>query len=124
MGSNPVQSSVRHTKVVMPNVKPAIMVHGDLANCYHEILSTRQQSCRIKTVVHDRVGLGRLNRASERLCATIQGKINSHTKTFPCILQDMVSFQSAVQNAHYMIKVLCSDTFKAANLSVDSTDAS
>ena len=76
MGSNPVQSSVRHTKVVMPNVKPAIMVHGDLANCYHEILSTRQQSCRIKTVVHDRVGLGRL--VPWKACATIQGKINSH----------------------------------------------
>ena len=54
----------------------------------------------------------------------IQGKMNSHTKIFPCILQDMVSFQSAVQNAHYMIKVLCSDTFKAANLSVDFTNAS
>ena len=54
----------------------------------------------------------------------IQGKMNSHTKIFPCIIQDMVSLQSAAQNGQYTIKVLCSGTFKDANLIVDSTDVS
>ena len=54
----------------------------------------------------------------------IQDKMNSHTKIFPCIIQDMVSLQSAAQNGQYTIKVLCSGTFKDANLIVDSTDVS